>query len=59
MVMGQYLSAVEGMNERFTLVGGGRELCSCLVVQKSDCRKADVEERSLNSFEMRFHSYVS
>lgn len=29
------------MNERFTLVGGGRELRSCLVVQKSDCRKPD------------------
>lgn len=41
MVMGQYLGAVEGMNEHFTLVGGGRELSSCLVVQKSDCRKPD------------------
>lgn len=29
------------MNEHFTLVGGGRELSSCLVVQKSDCRKPD------------------
>ena len=35
MVMGQYLGAVEGMNEHFTLVGGGRELSSCLVVPKS------------------------
>ena len=35
MVIGQYLGAVEGMNEHFSLVGGGRELSSCLVVQKS------------------------
>lgn len=33
MVMGQYLSAVEGMNEHFTLVGGGRSSISLLCLQ--------------------------